>query len=306
MNDLSRRRLFRAAGGLAVLGLASACTSTVSGSPVPVPHPTPVAPPAPPNRLAKARQAGVGVLAVADARPFSYQDSAGLTGETVEVSKAVFTALGIRAVRVELTSYEAVQQKLAAMAAAGDDSIACFGGATIFESAMCQATDPVPDFQYKIAFGVRKGNPKKITTMDDVVKGKRSCAVLTVTPLKEQLQAAGVSSLQPFVSPADAMKAVADGRADCFPFYDISLRQLASDNPVAGVDVVGSTEIPGAPPMIAGFQFLKDEDTSLRDAFAAQLETMRQNGQWLQIAGRFGLTQDNAVPQDYSNGQFCH
>ncbi|TDP97696.1 transporter substrate-binding domain-containing protein [Labedaea rhizosphaerae] len=306
MNDLSRRRLFRAAGGLAVLGLASACTSTVSGSPVPVPHPTPVQPPTPPNRLAKARQEGVAVLAVTDARPFSYQDSSGLTGEVVEVSKAAFTALGIRAVKFELTGYEAVQQKLATMAAAGDDSIACFGGALIFEPSMCQTTDPVPDFQYKIAFGVQKGNPKKITTMDDVIKGKRSCAVLTGTPLKEQLQAAGVTSLPSFASPMDAMKAVADGRADCFPFYDISLRLLASDNPVAGVEVVGSTEIPGVQPMVAGFQFIKNEDTSLRDAFAAQLETMRQDGQWLQIAGRFGLNQDNAVPQDYSNGQFCH
>lgn len=305
MNDLSRRQLLRAAGGLAVLGLASACTTTVSGSAVPVAHPTPVTPPAPPDRLAKAKQAGsVTVLAITDAKPFSYQDSTGVTGEAVEVSKAVFTALGIRAVRFELTSYEAVQQKLAAMAAAGDDTVACFAGASIFDQAMCQITDPVPDFQYKISFAVKKGNPKKISTVADVYKNKRTCAVLSVTPIAQQL--AGHAALKPFPSPVQAMQAVAQGQVDCFPFYDISLRQLASVGAGPQLDVVGSSDIPGAPPMAAGFQFIKHEDdTSLRDAFTAQLETLRQNGQWQQIATRFGLTQDNALPSGFSVDQAC-
>lgn len=304
MNDLSRRQLLRAAGGVAVMGLAAACTTSVSGSPVPVPNPTPVKPPAPPNRLEKAKQAGtVTVLAITDDKPFSYQDSSGVTGEAVEVSKAAFTALGIRAVRFELISYEGVQQKLAAMAAAGQDDIACLAGATIFDEATCRITDPVPDFQYKISFMVPKGNPKKITTVDGVFKDKRTCAVLTVTPIATQL--AGHTTLKPFQSPMAAMQAVAQGQVDCFPFYDVSLRELASVGAGTQLDVVGTSEIPGAAPMVAGFQFVKDEDTSLRDAFAGQLDIMRQNGQWLRIATRFGLTQDNAVPPGFAVDQLC-
>lgn len=310
MTDFSRRRLFRAAGAFGAVALAAGCTTKVTGSAVPVPHPTPVEPPAPPDALAKARRAGsVGVLAVANAKPFSYSEASGITGEAVEVAKAAFTAIGIAAVKFELTDYQVAQQKIQVMTASGEDSIACFAGATIFDATMCQNTDPVPDFQYLVAFGVAKGNPKHIKTLADVVQGKRTVAAMTGVPLTDAVRRAGVpsSSIKQFANPIEAMQAVVHGQADCFPFYDISLRGLVEGAAVPGMDVTDGTQIPGAQPMAAGFQFLKrSEDTSIRDAFAAQLQKMRESGQWQQIASRFGLAPGNALPQGFTIDQVCH
>jgi len=141
MTDFNRRQLFRAAGALGAVAVAAGCTTKVTGSAVPVPHPTPVKPP---DALAKLRQAGsVGVMAVANAKPFSYSEGSGITGEAVEVAKAAFTAIGIAAVKFELVDYPTAQQKLQVLTAAGEDSIACFAGASIFDDTMCQNTEPV-------------------------------------------------------------------------------------------------------------------------------------------------------------------
>lgn len=313
MNDLSRRQLFRAAGGLAVVGLASACTTSVNGSAVPVPHPTPVTPPGPPNNLAKARQSGtVGVMAIANNQPFSYSDPAapgGLTGESIEVIREVFVAIGVPTVKYVLIDFPGAQQKMMAMAAAGDDSYAVFAGGVIFNSQYCQGFDQVPDFQYLIAFGVPKGNPKNIKGINDVLQGKRTVATITGATLEPYLEASGVpsTSIKRFPESTSALRAVAQGQADCFPFYDISLRQLvANGGPVQGMEVTEGFELPGLGPKVSGYQFIKQDDTSIRDAFTAQLATMKQNGQWLQIANRFGLTQANDVPSSFSIDQVCH
>jgi polar amino acid transport system substrate-binding protein len=132
---------------------------------------------------------------------------------------------------------------------------------------------------------------------------------VTGAALQGALQASGVpsSSIKQFPEPVAAMHAVAGGQADCFPFYDISVRQLVADGgPVPGLESATPFELPGSAPMVSGFQFIKRDDTSIRDAFTTQLTAMRQNGQWLQIASRFGLTAGNAVPPGFSVDQVCH
>ena len=169
--------------------------------------------------------------------------------------------------------------------------------------------DLVPDYQYLIAFGVPKGNPKNIKGINDVVQGKRTIATITGTTIGSMMRAAGVptSSIKQFPEPITALRAVAQGQADCFPFYDISLRQLVADGgPVQGVEATAGFELPSSPPMVSGYQFVKQDDTSLRDAFAAQLRTMHDSGQWLQISSRFGLGQANAVPAGFTVDQVCH
>jgi polar amino acid transport system substrate-binding protein len=312
MNDLSRRRLFRAAGGLAVVGLTAGCTTSVSGSAVPVPHPTPVTPPGPPNNLQKARQAGtVTVMTISDDRPFSYKDpdGNGITGETVEVLKAIFPAIGIPKVSFELIDFAGARQKMLTLAAAGDDTFALFATGALLQAEDCERFDLVPDFRYLIAFGVPKGNPKNIKGLEDILNGTRTIATLTGSILDQQLRTGGVpsSSIKQWPDPVTALKAVSQGQVDCFPFYDVSLRQLLADGAlVQGVVATDGVELLSAPPMVSGYQFVKQDDMSIRDAFTAQLSTMQQNGQWLQIASRFGLTQGNAVPPGFSVDQVCH
>jgi polar amino acid transport system substrate-binding protein len=294
-SDLSRRGFLRRASvlGAAAVGapaLLSACESTsTSGSDV----------------LSTAKKNGYINVGIAGEIPYGYQDKAGkVTGEAPEVARAIFKNLGVPELRAKVVDFSALIQSLDA----GDfDMVAA--GMDILPKRCKQAQFSVPDYEANVAFLVPAGNPKKVLNFDDVKSTGVKIAGEVGAVESTYATSSGVPSgqISSFESPDEMLSAVTTGRVYAAMLTDISLKSLAQQNPSAKVEVT-----PGFKPVIdgkpqgevGGFVFRKDE-TSLVNAFNAQLTTMHANGQWEQIVKPFGFTAANIPPAGLTTADLC-
>jgi polar amino acid transport system substrate-binding protein len=296
MSDISRRGFLRRASvlGAAAIGapaLLSACESTGGSSSS--------------DTLSQAKKNGFINVGIAGEIPYGYTDKSGtVTGQAPEVARAIFKNLGVPEIRAKQVDFNALIQSLDA----GDyDMVAA--GMDILPARCKQATFSVPDYQALVAFLVPAGNPKKITNFDDVkrtgVKIAGEVGAVESTYATDSGVPAG--QIMSFATPDEMLSAVTTGRVYAAMLTDISLKSLAAQNPSAKVEVT-----PGFKPVIngkpqaevGGFVFRKDE-TSLVNAFNAQLTKMHSNGQWAQITKPFGFTSANIPPASLTTAALC-
>jgi polar amino acid transport system substrate-binding protein len=296
MSDISRRGFLRRASvlGAAAIGapaLLSACESTGGSSAS--------------DTLSQAKKNGFINVGIAGEIPYGYTDKSGtVTGQAPEVARAIFKNLGVPQLRAKQVDFDALIQSLDA----GDfDMVAA--GMDILPARCKQATFSVPDYQALVAFLVPTGNPKKIMNFDDVkrtgVKIAGEVGAVESTYATDSGVPAG--QIMSFASPDEMLSAVTTGRVYGAMLTDISLKSLAMQNPSAKVEVT-----PGFKPVIngkpqaevGGFVFRKDE-TSLVNAFNAQLTKMHSNGQWAQITKPFGFTSANIPPASLTTAALC-
>jgi ABC-type amino acid transport substrate-binding protein len=89
-----------------------------------------------------------------------------------------------------------------------------------------------------------------------------------------------------------ALAMLAEGRADCVAYDDITLRYLTARRPELGV---GSTFDPPGGAAVYGFGFASGVSAeSFKDALAA----LRENGAWRRAAEPFGFTEPNVLPDE--------
>jgi polar amino acid transport system substrate-binding protein len=294
----SRRDFFRraaVAGAVAVGGpvLLSACTATNSGGS------------GASGTLATARQNGTLKVGIAGEAPYGFTDNTGkVTGESVEVGRAVLKALGINDVQATQVSFDSL---IPGLNANQFDMVTA--GMFINPSRCAGAAFSEPDYTAPTAFLVPTGNPKGVATFDDVKNKNLRLAVLSGAVEQGYAQKAGVpdSQIQVFDTQNTLLQAVATDRADAAALTNISLNDVVKKNPGSAVEVTGGffPTVDGKPTVSAGAFVFRKADTDFVDAFNAELRKLHDNGQWLTIAQPFGFTEDNIPGPDVTTASLC-
>jgi polar amino acid transport system substrate-binding protein len=294
----SRRDFFRraaVAGAVAVGGpvLLSACTSTNSGGS------------GASGTLATARQNGTIKVGIAGEAPYGFTDNTGkVTGESVEVGRAVMKALGINDLQATQVSFDSL---IPGLNANQFDMVTA--GMFINPSRCASAAFSEPDYTAPTAFLVPTGNPKGVATFDDVKNKNLRLAVLSGAVEQGYAQKAGVpdGQIQVFDTQNTLLQAVATDRADAAALTNISLNDVVKKNPGSAVEVTDGffPTVDGKPTVSAGAFVFRKADTDFVDAFNAELRKLHDGGQWLTIAEPFGFSDDNIPGPDVTTASLC-
>jgi polar amino acid transport system substrate-binding protein len=291
----ARRDFLRRAGvaGLAVVAAPAALSacSTVST--------------APGGTLENARSAGTIKVGIANEAPYGFTDSSGkVSGESVEVARAVLKAMGINDIQATTVEFGSL---IPGLNAKQFDMVTA--GMFINPSRCANAAFSDPDYTAPTAFLVPAGNPKGITTFDDVKSKGLRLAVLSGAVEQGYAQKSGVpdAQIQVVDTQNTLLQAVTAGRVDAGALTNISLNDVKSKNAGAAVEVTTGffPTIDGKKTVSAGaFVFRKGED-ALVTAFNAELKKLHDSGEWLRIAQPFGFSKDNVPGPDVTTQSLC-
>ncbi len=290
----SRRDFLRrgAVAGAVALGgpaLLSACTSTGSSG----------------GTLEAARAAGTIKVGIANEAPYGFTDPAGrVTGESVEVGRAVLRALGINDVQATTVEFGSL---IPALNARQFDMVTA--GMFINPQRCENAAFSDPDYTAPTAFLVPRGNPDGVATFQDVTAKNLRLAVLSGAVEQGYAQKSGVpdARIQVFDTQNTLLQAVAADRADAAALTNISLNDVVAKNPGAAVEVTPGffPVIDGVETVSAGAFVFRQGDDAIVTAFNTELNKLQDSGEWLRIAAPFGFTQDNVPKQDVTTERLC-
>jgi len=284
-NEVSRRTLLRGLG-VAAVGMSFAGCSTT----------------APPGStsgkdlLATAREEGVLRVAIGNEPPYTKMEGSTVTGAEPDVLRAVAKRLGIEELEGVTTAYESM---IPGLQAGRWDVIAA--GGFMKQSRCSQVAYTQPVIVSTESFAVPSGNPKNITTVQDVLDNPDlKIGVLPGAFEEGILKSAGVPKSQ-WVSVPDGrggISAVKAGRADAFFLPTLSLEALAEDD--SGFEITPVVE--DAPKTGSGAAFRKDA-TSMVKAYNKELEAFKQTEEFAQIMNKWGF--DPEAPKTTTTEELC-
>lgn len=257
------RRSFLQAGAVSGVATLTGCTVARDGEPT-----TRTTTAGPPLRLG-----------VPEYRPYAFRGEDGPTGQVPEIARAAFGRLGVD-VEIELVPYNAVRPGLT-----GGD-LDMIGALRLVDTNCEWVAHYVADHLSHSALAVPAGNPLGLNTFEDVVaKNARLLAIA------DSLEETAVPNATIAPNAEVALTMLAEGRADCFAYDDITLRYLTARRPELAIGRI--FEPPGGSP-VYGFGFAPEHGAvadSLRDALAA----LRKSGEWSRVAEPFGFTEGNVL-----------
>ncbi|OLT13928.1 ectoine/hydroxyectoine ABC transporter substrate-binding protein EhuB [Pseudonocardia sp. CNS-139] len=256
--------------------------------------------------LQRARDAGSITVGIANEAPYGFTDENGnVTGESVEVGRAVLGKLGIPQVNAVTVDFGALISGLTL-----SRQFDMITAGMFINPERCQAAAfSVPDYTAPTAFLVPTGNPAGVQTFDQVRDQNLTLAVLSGAVEQGYATRSGVpeGNIQVLGDQNALLQAVTTGRAQAAALTNISLNNVVSNNPGAGVEVTPGffPTIEGEQVVSAGAFVFRRDDTDFVNAFNPELTGMHQSGEWLQIAQPFGFTQDNIPAADVTTERLC-
>ncbi|MEW2081402.1 ectoine/hydroxyectoine ABC transporter substrate-binding protein EhuB [Streptomyces sp. NPDC005283] len=242
------------------------------------------------DALARLKSQRTVRLGIAGEVPYGYVDKNGeFTGEAPELARVIFKRLGIDTVQPVATDFASL---IPGLNSQQFDVVSA--GMYINKERCQQVIFADPEYQMLDSFIVRKGNPKKLRTYEDVVRSKAKFATGTGYAEIDYAVAAGypekdIVILQDQVA---GLNAVESGRVDVFAGTALTTREVVKKSakaeatePFAAV-VDGKKKIDGG-----GFAF-RPTDTELRDAFNLEIHKMKKSGELFRILRPFGFTEN--------------
>lgn len=226
-------------------------------------------------------------LGVAEYRPYAYRGDdglTGLTGQVVEIARVAFARLHTD-VEVQLVPYTALRPTFASGA------LDAVGALRRTRTNCAWVAHYVPDHVSNTALAVPAANPMGLATFADVVARNARLAVVADALEVGAARAAGVGDLDVLPNAEVALATLAEGRADCVAYDDITLRHMAAARPRLAVGP--SFALPGGAP-VYGFGFAS-EHGALAESFAGVLAGLRDSGEWQRVARPFGFTEHNVL-----------
>jgi polar amino acid transport system substrate-binding protein len=257
-------------------------------------------------RLDRARESGVIAFGIANEAPYGFTDARGnVTGESVEVARALFAELGVPEVRPVTVDFGELIPGLTL--ARQFDVIAA--GMFVTPQRCESVAFSVPDYTAPTAFLVPAGNPHGVATFDQVREQDLRLAVLGGAVEYRYALDSGVAEarLQQLADQQALLLAVEAGRADCAALTNISLSNAVAGNPGAPVEVTPGffPVIDGREVVSAGAFAVRLGDDALLDALNTQLRALHTSGEWLRIAGPFGFGPDNVPGPEVTTERLC-
>lgn len=257
--------------------------------------------------LERARREGYIRVGFANESPFAFATPDGvLTGESVEVARAIFQSLGIPEMDGVLTEWGSL---IPGLQAGRFDAITA--GMFILPERCKNVLFGNPDYSIKDALIVPAGNPKNLHSFEDIaanptIKVGTGAGYSSV----EQLKAVGVTDQQLILFPdgPSGFAGLQAGRIDVWtatgPACQVLL-QNSGDTKFELADPFEPPIIDGQPIVNYGAVAFRFEDKDLRDAYNVELDKLKASGKLLEILSQFEGFGKHTLPGDVTSDDLC-
>lgn len=245
--------------------------------------------------LQKAKQQGYVTVGFANEAPYAYATPDGkLTGEAVEVSRAILKKLGINEMNGVLTEFGSL---IPGLNANRFDIITA--GMWINADRAKQVGFANPDYQIGEGIAVKAGNPRNLHSYQDIGANPQvKVGAMSGSAEVKELVGSGVKESQ-IVSVPDqpsALAALQAGRVDVITMSGPALQSVldtAKDSKIERVKDFTQPVIEGKSVVGYGAAVFRKTDNDFRDAYNKELAAMEKSGELLETIKPFGFTEDN-------------
>jgi polar amino acid transport system substrate-binding protein len=260
------------------------------------------------STLDRARREGVIRVGFANEAPYAYARLDGtLSGEAVEVAREVFQRLGIPEMEGVLTEFGSL---IPGLQAGRFDVITA--GMYITPSRCEQILFADPEYQIGEALILASGNPLDLHSYEDIAANS-DVRVGTGNGYLEidYMIAVGVSEDQISTFPDDAsgMAALQAGQIDVWtgtaPTLTVLLDNSGDDNFELATPFTQPV-IDGESIVSYGGAGFRVDDAELRDAFNAELQAIKDEGELINLIGQFEGFNELALPGDVTSEDICN
>ncbi|AFQ45231.1 ectoine/hydroxyectoine ABC transporter substrate-binding protein EhuB [Desulfosporosinus meridiei] len=247
------------------------------------------------STLEKAKQQGYITVGFANEAPYAYATPDGkLTGEAVEVSRAILKKLGINEMNGVLTEFGSL---IPGLNANRFDMITA--GMWINADRAKQVNFANPDYQIGEGIAVKAGNPLNLHSYEDIAANAQvKVGAMSGSAEIKELTAIGVKDSQ-IVSVPDqpsALAALQSGRVNVITMSGPALQSVldtAKDSGIERVKEFTQPVIDGKSVVGYGAAVLRKADVDFLEAYNKELAAMEKSGELLEIIKPFGFTEEN-------------
>lgn len=258
------------------------------------------------NTLEEVKDKGTAKVGFANEKPYAYQESNGeLTGEAVEIARAILERIGVEEMEGELTEFGSLigglQSKRFDMITAG-----MFVNPNRCESVLFAN----PEYSIGEAIGVLTGNPHDIHSYADIAANPEVKVAVMVGAVEiGYLEAMQVPADQIVQVPdqAAAISALQSDRAQVITMTGPSLQAMlesANDSDIERVMDFEQPIVDGESVRGYGATAFHKDDAEFRDAFNKELQKLKDSGELLEILEKFGFTEQE-LPGDMTAEELC-
>lgn len=258
------------------------------------------------STLEKAKAEGKIVVGFANENPYAYETADGqLTGEAVEVARAIFKEIGIEEMEGKLVDFGSL---ISGLQAKQFDAITA--GMFVNPDRCKQVAFADPEYRVGEALGVKPGNPKNLHSFEDVAADPSVKVGVMVGAIEiEYMKAAGVADNQIEIlndQPAVIAALKAD-RVDAIAMTGPSLQAFLDSDQAKDIERVMDFKQPvvdGKEVWGYGATAFRLGDEEFQQAFNAELKKLKDSGKLLEIISEFGFTEAE-LPGDVTAAQLC-
>lgn len=243
--------------------------------------------------LQKVKKQGSVTVGFANEKPYAYATPDGkLTGEAVEVARAVLKKMGINEMNGVLTEFGSL---IPGLKAKRFDIITA--GMYITPERAKEVDFADPEYSIGEAIAVKKGNPLNLHSYDDIKKNPNiKIGVMGGVAEYDYLLKSGISKEQIQIVPDNpsALAALQAGRVDTITMTGPSLQTMldtAKDANVERVMDFVQPVIDGKSVRSYGATVFRKEDKDFREEFNKGLQELKDSGELLKILEKFGFTE---------------
>lgn len=251
------------------------------------------------STLERAKREGFITVGFANEVPYAYATPDGkLTGEAVEVARAVLKRLGINELNGVLTEFGSL---IPGLQAKRFDIITA--GMYITPDRAKEVLFANPEYSIGEAIAVQKGNPHDIHSYEDIASNPEvKVAVMGGAIEYDYMTAVGVPKDQIVIVPDQpaAVSALKAGQVDVItmtgPSLQAMLDTVKSDDIERVMDFTQPV-IDGKSVRGYGAAAFRKEDKEFVEAYNRELEKLKESGELLEILSQFGFTEQE-LPGD--------
>jgi len=258
------------------------------------------------STLERAKSEGKIVVGFANENPYAYETADGkLTGEAVEVARAIFKEMGIEEMEGKLVDFGSLISGLQA-----EQFDAITAGMFVNPDRCAQVAFADPEYRVGESLGVKTGNPKNLHSYEDIAADPSVKVGVMVGAIEiEYLKAAGVADDQIEIlndQPA-VVAALNAGTVDAVTMTGPSLQAFINSGQAADLERVADFKQPvvdGEEVWGYGATAFRLGDEEFQQAFSAELKKLKESGKLLEIISEFGFTEAE-LPGDVTAAQLC-
>jgi len=257
--------------------------------------------------LERAQREGVIRVGFANENPYAYALPDGtLTGEAVEVARAVFTELGIEEMEGVLTEFGSL---IPGLQAGRFDVITA--GMYVNPDRCEQVLFADPEYKIGEALIVAEGNPLALDSYEAIAANPDVTVGTGAGYLEyDMLLDVGVSEDQIVTFPDDpsGFAGLQAGQIDVWTGTAPTLQSLLDregDPNFELADPFTQPVIDGSPTVNYGAAAFRFEDADFQEAFNAELAELKESGELLNIIGEFEGFGPQALPGDVTAAELC-